>query len=230
MKKIHKYKTTLIAAALLLVSSSVGIAGQAESPLVADKKESETAADTKDPMLDMAVTRCKAIGYKPETDDYRNCVLDQTKQITRLMTALLSNMTKENIKKFEEWSKKAPSEKQVVRVPPRLDLKNSPPTDNYYPPSLRKAEVVGVSTVRVCVDAAGKLKGEPSITNSSGTQGLDDAALMWSKVARFSPGKADGVPTTMCSMFNIRFGFQSDSSPTDVPSGIANRWKETLKR
>jgi protein TonB len=39
----------------------------------------------------------------------------------------------------------------VNRVAPKLDVKRSPSTEDFYPPSARRAEIEGVSTVRACV-------------------------------------------------------------------------------
>lgn len=97
------------------------------------------------------------------------------------------------------------AQRQTVRVAPKLDVRRSPPTDDFYPPAARRAEVQGVTTVRACVAADGKTEGEPTVANSSGNGSLDEAALKWAKRARWAPGTEDGKPATMCSMFNVRF-------------------------
>ena len=94
---------------------------------------------------------------------------------------------------------------QPVRVAPKLDVRRSPPTDDFYPPAARRAEVQGVTTVRACVSSEGKTEGEPTVQNTSGNASLDEAALKWAKRARWAPGTEDGKPATMCSMFNVRF-------------------------
>ena len=94
---------------------------------------------------------------------------------------------------------------QPVRVAPKLDVRRSPPTDDFYPPAARRAEVQGVTTVRACVSSEGKTEGEPTVQNSSGNASLDEAALKWAKRARWAPGTEDGKPAAMCSMFNVRF-------------------------
>ncbi|MEY3466630.1 MAG: energy transducer TonB [Steroidobacteraceae bacterium] len=95
--------------------------------------------------------------------------------------------------------------RQPVRVAPKLDVRRSPPTDDFYPPAARRAEVQGVTTVRACVAADGKTEGEPTVTNSSGNGSLDEAALKWAKRARWTAGTEDGKPAVMCSQFNVRF-------------------------
>jgi protein TonB len=93
----------------------------------------------------------------------------------------------------------------TVRVAPKLDVRRSPPTDDFYPPSARRAEIEGVTTVRACVAPDGKTSGEPTVTKSSGNGSLDEAATKWAKRARWSAGTEDGKPIEMCSQFNVRF-------------------------
>jgi protein TonB len=93
----------------------------------------------------------------------------------------------------------------VNRVAPKLDVRRSPPTDDFYPPSARRAEIQGVTTVRACVGPDGRTSGDPSVTKSSGNSSLDEAAAKWAKRARWSAGTEDGKPVEMCSQFNVRF-------------------------
>ena len=90
-------------------------------------------------------------------------------------------------------------------VAPKLDVKHSPSTDDYYPPSARRAEIQGVTTVLTCVSPDGKTSGEPTVTATSGNSSLDEAALKWTKRARFSPGTEDGKAIQMCMQFKVRF-------------------------
>ena len=94
---------------------------------------------------------------------------------------------------------------KAVQIGPRLDVKRSPSTDDYYPPSARRAEIEGISTVRACVSTDGKTSGEPTVSNSSGNAALDEAAIKWTKRARFAPGTEDGKPIEMCTQFKVRF-------------------------
>lgn len=93
----------------------------------------------------------------------------------------------------------------IVRVGAKVDIKRSPPTDDYYPPSARRAEIEGVTTVRACVTPDGKAAGEPTVTKSSSNGALDEAAVKWTKRARFIPGTEDGKPVETCTQFNVRF-------------------------
>ncbi len=92
-----------------------------------------------------------------------------------------------------------------VRVGPKLDQRRSPPTDDFYPASARRAEIEGVTTVRACVSPDGKTAGEPSVGKSSGNSSLDEAAVRWAKRARWTPGTEDGKPIEVCAAFNVRF-------------------------
>ena len=98
-----------------------------------------------------------------------------------------------------------PAPPAVVRKAPKLDVKRSPSTDEYYPPSARRAEIEGVVTVRACVAPDGKTSGDPSVTKTSGNTSLDEAAVKWARRARWAAGTEDGKPVEMCSQFNVRF-------------------------
>lgn len=99
----------------------------------------------------------------------------------------------------------APVERKAVRVAPKLDVRRSPSTDEFYPASARRAEIEGVTTVRACVGPDGRVAGNPTVTNGSGTASLDEAAVKWARRARFSPGTEDGTAVEMCTQFNVRF-------------------------
>lgn len=94
---------------------------------------------------------------------------------------------------------------KAVMVGARVDVKRSPSTDDYYPPSARRAEIEGVTTVHACVTTDGKANGEPTVSKSSGNSALDEAAVKWTKRARFTPGTEDGKPVETCTSFNVRF-------------------------
>jgi protein TonB len=93
----------------------------------------------------------------------------------------------------------------MARVAPKLDVKHSPSTDDYYPPTSRRMGEEGVTTVRACVSADGKTAGAATVAKGSGFERLDEAALKWAQRARWAPGTEDGKPVEMCSQFNVRF-------------------------
>jgi TonB family protein len=98
-----------------------------------------------------------------------------------------------------------PTPPAVVRVAPKLDIRRSPPTDDFYPPSARREEIEGVTTVRACVGPDGRTSGEPTVTKTSGNTALDEAAAKWARRARWTAGTEDGSAVEMCSQFNVRF-------------------------
>jgi protein TonB len=98
-----------------------------------------------------------------------------------------------------------PVERRTVRVAPKLDLRRSPSTDEFYPASARRAEIEGVTTVRMCVGPDGRMSQDPTVANSSGNASLDDAALKWARRSRWAPGTEDGNPIEFCPQFNVRF-------------------------
>lgn len=96
-------------------------------------------------------------------------------------------------------------ERKAVRVAPKLDLRRSPSTDEFYPASARRAEIQGVTTVRMCVGPDGRMSQDPSVANSSGNASLDEAALKWARRSRWAPGTEDGTAIEFCPQFNVRF-------------------------
>jgi outer membrane biosynthesis protein TonB len=70
---------------------------------------------------------------------------------------------------------------------------------------------VNTVTVHVCVDAAGKLKQDPTITQSSGMASLDQAAvkIAASGSAYYRPDTApNGPPASGCAQLAIKFETQ----------------------
>ncbi len=98
-----------------------------------------------------------------------------------------------------------PPPRAVQRTAPKLDVRRSPATDEYYPPASRRANEEGVTTVRACVTTEGRTSGTASIEKTSGHARLDEAAVKWAQRARWTPGTEDGKPVEMCSQFNVRF-------------------------
>ncbi len=98
-----------------------------------------------------------------------------------------------------------PPPRASVRVSPKLDVRRSPSTDEYYPPSSRRAEEEGTTTIRACVSPDGRTAGQPTVTKSSGHEKLDEAAVKWATRARWAPGTEDGKAIELCQQFNVRF-------------------------
>ncbi len=80
-----------------------------------------------------------------------------------------------------------------IRTRPALLPQEAPP----YPPSAIRSQSEGVSTLDVCVDARGRIT-SATLASSSGHTVLDNAALKWVRSARFTPGKLDGAPQSVC--------------------------------
>lgn len=99
----------------------------------------------------------------------------------------------------------APPAASASRVAPRIDVRRSPSTGEFYPAAARRAEIEGVTTVRACVGPDGRVAGEPAVVDSSGTAVLDQAAVAWARRARFTPGTEDGNAVEMCTQFRVNF-------------------------
>jgi TonB family protein len=87
-----------------------------------------------------------------------------------------------------------------------------PNTDDYYPSIAKRMEEQGVSTVRVCVDATGRLTAAPAMAQSSGSPRLDDGALLLAKAGsgHYRAATEDGRPVNSCYLFRVRFALRTD--------------------
>jgi protein TonB len=89
-------------------------------------------------------------------------------------------------------------------TPPRLSKPGD--TEGYYPEASRRLGEEGTAAVHVCVGANGKLAGTPSVSQSSGKQRLDDAAVSYAKAQRYTPGLTDGKPVDGgCFDYRVKF-------------------------
>jgi protein TonB len=101
-------------------------------------------------------------------------------------------------------------------LPPKVNRvlggpgKGFPNTDDYYPAASRRLGEKGIASVRVCVDASGRLTADPMITQSSGSTRLDEGALTLAKAGsgHYRATTEDGRPVNACYPFRIRFEFR----------------------
>jgi len=82
-----------------------------------------------------------------------------------------------------------------------------PNTDDYYPSAAKRMEEQGIATVRVCVDANGRLTADPVTAQTSGSSRLDQGALQLAKAGsgHYRATTEDGRPVNSCYAFRIRF-------------------------
>ena len=98
----------------------------------------------------------------------------------------------------------APPAPRVVMAPVKIG--RMPSSEDYYPAASKRAEEQGSATVRVCVDAKGKLKGNPEVVTSSGFPRLDEGAVKLARAGRYQPGTANGQPQEQsCVSFRVKF-------------------------
>jgi periplasmic protein TonB len=82
-----------------------------------------------------------------------------------------------------------------------------PNLDDYYPDMARRLSEQGTATVRVCVDVHGRLTGEPTTLDGSGSSRLDEGALRLARAGsgHYRPSTEDGRPVSACYPVRIRF-------------------------
>jgi TonB family protein len=82
-----------------------------------------------------------------------------------------------------------------------------PGADDFYPVDSIRLRESGIATVGVCVDAAGRLIGKPTIDRSSGRPSLDEAAVKLAKAGsgHYRATTEDGRPVSACYPFLVRF-------------------------
>ena len=66
-------------------------------------------------------------------------------------------------------------------------------------------------TVHVCVDASGRLTGEPTLAESSGVSRLDAGALRLAKAGsgHYRASTEDGSPVNSCYLFRVHFRLEN---------------------
>jgi protein TonB len=86
-----------------------------------------------------------------------------------------------------------------------------PNTDDYYPSIAKRMEEQGVSTVRVCVGANGRLTSDPTIAQTSGSPRLDDGALLLAKAGsgHYRAATEDGRAVNSCYSYRVRFALRA---------------------
>jgi TonB family protein len=107
------------------------------------------------------------------------------------------------------------SQPPLIRTPPFDQVrrvlggpgKGFPSTEDYYPSEALRLNQEGASTVLACVDEKGRLTSAPTITQSSGTPGLDAGALRLAKAGsgHYRPSTENGQPVISCYEYRIAF-------------------------
>ena len=106
------------------------------------------------------------------------------------------------------------TDKPVPRVvappPPKVvvaaKIRRMPSSEDYYPAASKRAEEQGSVVVRVCVDARGRLIGDPTVVTSSGYSRLDAGAVRLAKAGRYQAGTSDGqAQSESCVSFRVKF-------------------------
>jgi len=79
-----------------------------------------------------------------------------------------------------------------------------PPTEDFYPPQFRRLGLQGSVVVQVRVSATGCAE-QLGVSESSGFEELDAAALDWAETASFLPGERDGKAIAADKRFKVTF-------------------------
>jgi periplasmic protein TonB len=85
--------------------------------------------------------------------------------------------------------------------------KGFPTAEEFYPPASKRLGEEGSANVHVCVGPNGKITEDPTLAQTSGSTRLDDGAVKLAKAAsgHYQPATEDGVPTSQCMVFKIKF-------------------------
>jgi protein TonB len=103
-----------------------------------------------------------------------------------------------------------PVPRVVAPPPPKVvvpaKIRRMPSSEDYYPAASKRAEEQGSVVVRACVDASGRLMGEPTVVTSSGYSRLDQGAVRLAKAGRYQAGTSDGqAQSESCVSFRVKF-------------------------
>jgi protein TonB len=82
-----------------------------------------------------------------------------------------------------------------------------PVADDFYPSAAKRLGEEGSTTVRVCVDASGRLTAAPTLVGSSGSARLDEGAMKLAAAGsgHYRAATEDGRAVNSCFPFRIRF-------------------------
>jgi periplasmic protein TonB len=116
-------------------------------------------------------------------------------------TTAITNVTTRHV----EAPPPAPPPKPVIRTSAELDLKHSPSTQDYYPPTSQRLGETGTTTIRLCAAPDGSVQGQPTVQKSSGSTRLDEAAVRWGTHVRMKPATLDGKPVEGCKELLVKF-------------------------
>jgi TonB family protein len=94
---------------------------------------------------------------------------------------------------------------------PGTDFPNS---ESFYPYSAKLWAQEGATVVHYCVDANGRLSGEPTVERTSGDDDLDGAALALAKAGdgHYVPAYEAGKAIAACANFKVNFALWDDPS------------------
>ena len=98
-----------------------------------------------------------------------------------------------------------PAPRAAVLTQAALDIKHSPPTDDYYPPTSIRMNEQGSAVIKLCAAADGSVAGTPTLEKSSGSTRLDEAAVKWGIHVRMKPATSDGKAIGGCVPLKVSF-------------------------
>ncbi|MBS0366633.1 MAG: energy transducer TonB [Proteobacteria bacterium] len=103
-----------------------------------------------------------------------------------------------------------PPPPRVIPGTPISAGRGLPSTDDYYPSSARRLGQEGLVGINLCVGPDGKLSQPPTVSKSSGTASLDEAAIKWAQASsgHWRPATEEGKPVSKCSNLPVRFKLQ----------------------
>ncbi len=93
------------------------------------------------------------------------------------------------------------------RAPVRVGMQvvHAPDPQDYYPPTSIRLEEEGSATVRFCWGVDNSVTGTPTVTKSSGSPRLDEAAIHLAAHYRVKASTVDGRPTEGCTTVPVKF-------------------------
>jgi protein TonB len=108
----------------------------------------------------------------------------------------------------------APPPPPVIHVPPPpgtpVQVTYKPDIADYYPETSRRNGEEGRTTVKICVDAKGKVA-SADVAVTSGHPMLDDAAVKMAKAMRFKAATSAGKPVDSCPTLPVKFELHATS-------------------
>jgi protein TonB len=126
------------------------------------------------------------------------------------LSAALSDCNRNDATVAQPHAQPSTQTQALPAILPRYAFK--PRIADYYPPSSRALKEQGTTRIRLCYDEQGS-PNPVTVDESSGYAKLDEAALLWGRAVRITPGIYRRQPQPACVRIPVLFSLEESQGP-----------------